>query len=195
MAQMRADQSRGTSEMAKVLLRRVSETEANLVAVIPDENEFGDMETLPKYWRLQITDLDAQSILTLLQSLNERVNYYDGTTFIATLYLSLAGQYHVWYVDLVDAPASYGQTLEAGGTLAVTSADARQAKIVRSRNDGRVVTPADFNTPDHTPHRTRDDDVRNIPGSPIPPELGGDQETWDGFLAQVQAGAYGPTEL
>lgn len=181
--------------MAKILLRRQSATEADFVSVIPDSYEFGDMEVLPKYWRAQITDVDYLSVLTLLQKLNERVNYYDGDTFIATVYLPVIGRYHVWYFDISEAPASWGPTLESGATLQATSSEYRSAKAVRSRNDGRVVTPADFNTPDHTPHRTIDDDVRNIDGSPLPPELGGDQSTWDVFLLAVQNGVYGPTEL
>jgi hypothetical protein len=177
--------------MAKILLRRQSATEADIVSVIRDDYDFGSSEVPPKYWRFQVTDVTYTEITNLMSGLNETVNCYDLTTFIATIRRSLEGSYHIWFFDLTDAPAAYATQLEAGDTLALTANTARFEKLFKSRTDGRALTPADFNAPDHTPQRERDDDIRNLQPGILPPELGGEQGVWDAFIVAIQDGMYG----
>lgn len=164
-----------------------------LVHVMGDDSTFGMSEVPPKFYRLQITDVTIEDIRTLMAGLTELVHYYDGETFIADVRWEMG--FHKWYVDLTDVSQAWLDVLNnpdpEATPLQITASEARQAKILRNKDDGRVVGPQDFNTPDHTPHRSRDDDIRNIPGAPMPPELGGSQEVWDLFIQQIQEGMYG----
>lgn len=174
--------------MAKVTIKAAT---GDIISVIPDHYEFGTKEVVGRgIWRVQVTDLTLEQIKTFTVGEWEKVNYYDGdpatAPYVGFAWLSY-GTFNKWYFDFTDAP-QHLTTLNAGDTLLVTSSQVRQQKLLRRKPDGHVITPADFNTPDHTPIRERDDDCRNFPGAPLPPELGGSQEMWSSFLAFLAEG-------